>query len=89
MVLALVSSANDGDSKVRSTMQKSLFEIGKRQPNLVVSTCYDFIAKNKVSPFNERFKDCCRSVMIAARFLSDFSRWVINIPYSKCPSLTV
>ncbi len=47
MVLALIASANDGDTSVKGAIAKSLLDIGKKQPNLVLSSCYDFIQKNQ------------------------------------------
>jgi hypothetical protein len=47
MVMALISSASDESSSVRSAISKSLNDIGKKQPNLVLSSCYDFLSKNQ------------------------------------------
>jgi len=45
----LVESAYDSEGRVRSSITKSLVDIGKKQPNLVVSQCADFLKSPKVN----------------------------------------
>jgi len=47
IVSALVGVAQDGDNDVTKGISKSLFEIGKKQPDLVLSTCNDYIKTNQ------------------------------------------
>jgi len=46
MVAALCVHANDADAKVRRTISDSLLEIGRKQPNLVMSSCLDLLKKD-------------------------------------------
>lgn len=46
MVAALCSHANDGATAVRRQITESLVDIGRKQPNLVLSSCLDFLRKN-------------------------------------------
>lgn len=46
IVASLISGANDTDAEVRSAVSKSLNEIGKHQPTLVLSASADYITKN-------------------------------------------
>ncbi|PRP83406.1 hypothetical protein PROFUN_09434 [Planoprotostelium fungivorum] len=46
IVQELVSLCEDGDSGARYGMTKSLQDIGKKQPNLVIGACADHIRKN-------------------------------------------
>jgi 3-methyladenine DNA glycosylase AlkC len=47
MVMALINSANDDNGQVRNSLARSLQDIGKKQPNLVLVSCYDFMVKNQ------------------------------------------
>lgn len=57
MVAAEVAAANDDDAEVRAHISQSLKHLGKDQPNLVISTCKDFMVKN---PKVHRQKICHR-----------------------------
>eukprot|EP00026_Physarum_polycephalum_P000352 Phypoly_transcript_00352.p1 GENE.Phypoly_transcript_00352~~Phypoly_transcript_00352.p1 ORF type:complete len:1660 (+),score=332.46 Phypoly_transcript_00352:97-5076(+) len=46
IVNALVAAANDHDDSVRTQISASLYDIGFRQPGLVLSSCHDFLQKN-------------------------------------------
>lgn len=46
LVGALVGAANDSEGSVRGSIAKSLQDLGRKQPNLVLSSCADFIIKN-------------------------------------------
>ena len=51
MTMALIDSAYDKDSTVRSAICQSLFELGKKQPALVLSTGHNYLLKHsKVMP---------------------------------------
>jgi hypothetical protein len=51
MVAALCSHANDGAPAVRRQITESLVDIGRKQPNLALSACLDFLRRNpKVRP---------------------------------------
>eukprot|EP01117_Protostelium_nocturnum_P011732 TRINITY_DN4276_c0_g1_i1.p1 TRINITY_DN4276_c0_g1~~TRINITY_DN4276_c0_g1_i1.p1 ORF type:complete len:1650 (+),score=410.28 TRINITY_DN4276_c0_g1_i1:183-5132(+) len=47
MVLSMVQSSYDDNGMVRSSLGKALVDIGKKQPNLVIATCMDFIIANE------------------------------------------
>jgi len=42
-----VSVVNDGETKVKGTMIQALLEIGRRQPEVLLSVCADFIKNQK------------------------------------------
>jgi 3-methyladenine DNA glycosylase AlkC len=44
--MSLLNAAYDSDSGVRSSIAKSLYDIGKKQPNLVVSSCNELLKTN-------------------------------------------
>lgn len=46
MVAAMIIAANDSESEVRVGISRSLTDIGKKQPNLVLSACWDFMIQN-------------------------------------------
>ena len=46
LVMALIKKANDEDKMVRETVFSSLAEIGRKQPNLHLSSVLDFLHKN-------------------------------------------
>jgi len=46
MVTALLESAFDKDPIVRETIQASLFDLGRKQSTLILSSCNEFLAKN-------------------------------------------
>ena len=46
LVMALIKKANDEDKMVRDTIFGSLSEIGRKQPNLHLSSVLDFLRKN-------------------------------------------
>src|SRR3989344_988169 len=46
MVAALCSHANDGAPVVRRQITESLVDIGRKQPNLALSACLDFLKRN-------------------------------------------
>jgi hypothetical protein len=39
VVTSLIKHANDGDRKVKSTILEALTEIGRNEPNLILSKC--------------------------------------------------
>eukprot|EP01137_Pigoraptor_chileana_P006839 Opistho-2@51650 len=47
MVLALVECAYDNDEAARSTMHRSLKDLGQKKPLLVLSACHRFLRSNK------------------------------------------
>ncbi|EGG22616.1 hypothetical protein DFA_04746 [Cavenderia fasciculata] len=47
IVNALLCAANDGDEKVRTTVIASIYEIGFRQPNIVLSLATEYLNKNQ------------------------------------------
>ena len=46
MVMALIEAAFDKDPNVRTILESSLFELGKKQPDLVLSSCNSFLIKH-------------------------------------------
>jgi hypothetical protein len=55
IVLNIIEVANDPDGRTRSAMSKSAVEIGKKQPNLVISASSDLLIRNpKVLKGNQR-----------------------------------
>lgn len=54
VIVALVEAANDADPRVRASIAKSILEIGKKQPDLVLSTCNDHLLKNLKTPREHR-----------------------------------
>jgi len=54
MVAALCVHANDADAKVRRTISDSLIEIGRKQPNLILSSSLDLLKKDLKSEQRHR-----------------------------------
>ncbi len=46
MVMALIDSAYDKEEGVRHVITDSLFELGKKQPALVLSSCHSYLVKH-------------------------------------------
>ena len=46
MVMALIDSAYDKDGRVKQVITDSLFELGKKQPALVLSSCHYYLVKH-------------------------------------------
>ena len=46
MVMALIDSAYDKDGGVKQVISDSLFELGKKQPALVLSSCHSYLVKH-------------------------------------------
>jgi hypothetical protein len=63
MVAALCSHANDGAPVVRRQITESLVDIGRKQPNLVLSACLDFLKRNA------KVRACSSSTLCAALLL--------------------
>jgi hypothetical protein len=51
--MALAKAAYDKETGVRRTIINSLTELGRKQPNLLLSTCLDFLMNHRkvVPPF--------------------------------------
>ena len=47
MTMALIKNANDPNEKVRDSVKESLVEIGRKQTNLLLSSCHDFLRSPK------------------------------------------
>src|SRR6218665_1406234 len=46
LVMALIEAAYDKDATVREILGSSLFELGRKQPQLVLSSCNNFLMKH-------------------------------------------
>ena len=46
MVMALIDAAFDKDGAVKQVITDSLFELGKKQPALVLSSCHSYLVKH-------------------------------------------
>ena len=46
MVMALIDAAYDKDGAVKQVITDSLFELGKKQPALVLSSCHSYLVKH-------------------------------------------
>lgn len=46
MTMALIDSAYDDDQDVRDTIANALFNLGKKQPALVLSSCHSYLGKH-------------------------------------------
>lgn len=52
MTMALIDAAHDRDEETKSVIGNALFELGKKKPHLVLSTCHFYLKKhNKVRHF--------------------------------------
>ncbi|XP_025115241.1 maestro heat-like repeat-containing protein family member 1 isoform X3 [Pomacea canaliculata] len=50
MTMALIDAAHDRDEETKSVIGNALFELGKKKPHLVLSTCHFYLKKhNKLS----------------------------------------
>ncbi|KAL6063739.1 HEAT repeat domain containing protein [Balamuthia mandrillaris] len=54
LVVALCAHANDSSVKVKRTITNSLLDIGRHQPDLVISASLDFLLKNNNAPTEHR-----------------------------------
>ena len=65
MVAALCSHANDGAPVVRRQITESLVDIGRKQPNLVLSACLDFLKRNaKVRACSSSSSTLCATLLL-------------------------
>jgi len=46
IVQALIAAANDGNEGVKNTIVDSLTDMGRFKPDLILSSCNDFVLKN-------------------------------------------
>ena len=47
MVIALIDVAHDKKQEVRDDISRTLYELGKRQPFLVLSSCNSYLNKHQ------------------------------------------
>ena len=64
IVTSMIEGANDPDNRVKNSISKSLVDVGKKQPNLVVSACADMLSRNPKVKFQ-------RSVLSHHKFHSE------------------
>lgn len=55
--MALIDSANDGDESTREVIANALFDLGRKKPDLILSSCHNYLKKHtKVQFFIDK---CC------------------------------
>ena len=61
IVNSLIDAAHDKNNDVRKDMSQTLYELGKRQPLLVLSSCHLYLNKHQKVLY---FSFCCFGVFI-------------------------
>ena len=46
MAMALIDAAHDSDSSTKEIIENSLFDLGKKKPDLILSSCYSYLKKH-------------------------------------------
>ena len=46
MTMALIDAAHDHDISTREVIENSLFDLGKKKPDLILSSCYSYLKKH-------------------------------------------
>ena len=46
MTMALIDAANDGDATAREVIENSLFDLGRKKPDLILSSCHSYLKKH-------------------------------------------
>ena len=52
MTMAMIDAANDNDISTKEVIENSLFDLGKKKPGLILSSCHSYLKKHsKVHTF--------------------------------------
>ena len=83
IVTSMIEGANDPDNRVKNSISKSLVDVGKKQPNLVVSACADMLSRNPKVKFQ-------RSVLSHHKFHSEIPFFFFCLFWNKsCQKIIV
>eukprot|EP01119_Soliformovum_irregulare_P013154 TRINITY_DN3473_c0_g1_i1.p1 TRINITY_DN3473_c0_g1~~TRINITY_DN3473_c0_g1_i1.p1 ORF type:complete len:1648 (+),score=609.13 TRINITY_DN3473_c0_g1_i1:20-4963(+) len=75
LVSALTSGANDDNPEVRQHIARAIITLGRQQPNLVLSTCKDFMVKNSKCDRQHRV-----ILLTIIHSVMEFKRSEIDVP---------